>query len=340
MKHLLILLMAAGLAAAQTETRGASSQTGLFTASGGVDASAATIMKPPKGTSDPVACDQGQVFYRTDTNKLRKCTSSGVWADAEGSVSSATAGYGISISGTAISYDPTDPRQDPLDDNFHAPVGTADSFSVGALNWRYGHSGTCSASLYSASAWEDFGEWEVTSGGTSGNGCWLNHQTGGYGPAQQFYPNSDKPFDILWRVKLDSNASIVFYVGLQGLYNGDPPGDKGVYFRFSTTASDTNFMLVSRASSTDTAVSTGVAANTTYNWFRIYSDGATANKLYATVNGGTALTICASGCDITTNISTTGRMQPFVAVFTATTGTKKMTVEKFMMNYVTSTAAR
>jgi len=342
MKHFLMILLLVSIASAQTETRGASTQTGTYTNTAGINASAASVVRVSEGTTVPGSCTGGQLFVKTDASagqNLYTC-SGGTYTVIGGSGSAATAGYGISISGTAISYDPTDMRQKVLVDDFVAPVGTADSFSVGALHWRYGHGGTCTASLVSASNWEDFGQWEVTTGTTSGNGCWLNFQSGGYGPATQFYANTDKPWNLIWRVKVDATTNVILYAGLQGLYNGDPPGDKGFFFRYSTTASDTDFMLVSRASSTDTAVSMGVAANTSYNIFHLYSDGVTANKIYASVNGGTAKTICASGCDITTNISTTGNMQPFVANFINSTSARKMSVEKLVMPLITSTAAR
>lgn len=338
MKHLLILLMAAGIASAQTETRGASSQTGTYTNTAGIDASAATVFYPPKGTSDPATCGQGQVFYRTDTNKLRKCTATNTWADAEGSGSSATAGYGIDVASSTVDWNPADPRYVVITDEFLAPVGTGGSYSLGSLAWRIGTKGTCTPS-YDTASFTNPGQIYVTSAAASGNGCWVNF-TDASGQGARFgspYTDANKFWEMVWVVKMSVTTNIKFYIGMSGAYSGDQPGANGFFFRYDSSA-DTYFTAVSMSSSTSSTSATTVSPDANFHTFRLYSDGATASKMYMSIDGGTAKTVCASGCDITTNISTS-MMSPLAAVFTSTTSAVSMYLDFFAYRAKVSTNA-
>lgn len=77
MKHLIILMILASAAWAQTPTYGSTAQAGAI-----VNNSAATTTRPvAEKASDPATCTEGERYYNTTLHKGRLCTGTNTWAD-------------------------------------------------------------------------------------------------------------------------------------------------------------------------------------------------------------------------------------------------------------------
>lgn len=146
-------------------------------------------------------------------------------------------------------------------------IGSGGSGSVGALGWNAAgtvSAGTGSLANHPCTIIVDTG---ASSGTIARIGC--------FGSGAGF--NSSYPQSVTWDLKatqIDGNTTIRF--GTAATFGTNPPND-GVYFE--RLDADTNWFVVTRASSTSVRVDTGIAADTNFHRFR-FEEGATAVRFY------------------------------------------------------------
>jgi len=87
----------------------------------------------------------------------------------------------------------------------------------------------------------------------------------------------------------------------------------GIYFRYDTDAgiADTTVKICYDVASVETCANTTFAPPTSFVRYRMHSD--TAGKVCASVNGGTEVTICPSGCTATAT-APAGNFTPFIQI--------------------------
>lgn len=175
-----------------------------------------------------------------------------------------------------------------VQDDF-AGGGTTDG-AVGTLGW--GLAGTYAASTGTAN---NPGQGKLSTGAVSGTIGRLNL----FGGLPFIMSNE---FDLTWIFKMDSNdANTTVRFGIANTFNSNP-GANGVYLE--KLDADTNWFAVTRASSTDTRVDTGIAVQTTsFVTLRITRVGVTAffylnGALVATQTATLPTAVGGPGCHI------------------------------------------
>jgi hypothetical protein len=149
----------------------------------------------------------------------------------------------------------------------------------------------------------------ITPAGTSGTGCWLQPKFLRYNQFQ--YLGS---FTNVLRFAPMALTNIV----RAGWASPGPTTNvptAGFYARYDPSLSDTTIMLCSNSSSTETCSSSGVAvaANTMYKVALAY---VSSGEYSMSVNGGTPVTFCASGCTVTATVPTNVWLSPSFEIAT------------------------
>lgn len=124
---------------------------------------------------------------------------------------------------------------------------------------------------------------------------------------------------VLWIAKLNNNdANTNIRIGAGNNLSNDPPAD-GIYFEKDDA--DTNWFCVTRASSSQTRVDSGVAVNTSYNKFEFNRVGSAATFK---ING-------ASVCGAMTATMPTALMTPGMSINNSAAAAKTFDVDYFEM---------
>lgn len=307
MKRTLIFLFL-GLAAllwGETVINGSRSILGAWNAGG------ATSTIPAKvGTTAPATCTVGEMFFDSDAtagSNILLCTSTDTWT--------AVSGGGGSVAETCL---PGDLRYVCIAEEF---VGRSTGINtVASMNW--GTEGT--VSLIPGS-WPRLGLYRAATGTTSGNraAIFLDSTNS---PLFGVYANTTATWDSKIVFKLNSNADIAFSAGFGSRNNLTIQSGVGIRDYNGEFA-----VQWGAGGAQGTPTSTGVAIDTNWHTFRVYTDG-TDQKVYTSFDGGTPITLCPSGCTITVSSgaslwTTNAHGTPWFAVETATSASKSMDVD-------------
>jgi hypothetical protein len=138
---------------------------------------------------------------------------------------------------------------------------------------------------------------QVSTPATSGDGAGIY-----MGSVATLYLAASTPWQAEWIADFSNVTNGAYRVGFYSAFAATQVPVNGLYFRYDTSLSDTHIMACSDSSSTETCTSTGVTpvVNTYYD-FNISST--TAGTASFNINGGTAVTICASGCTATATLT-------------------------------------
>lgn len=147
-----------------------------------------------------------------------------------------------------------------------------------------------------------------------------------YGSAHQFWPGNSG-WDMRWRIQLEQTTNMILRIGFLNdnnpAYNGTP--GRGFYFRYSTLASDTNWMAVKTTGSVESVTSMGVAPTTNYVMLRIRRpNGGTTT--YFSIDGGTEVGLTSTG-----GPSTSEACHALIALFTNAASSVAFKIDRFSL---------
>lgn len=280
MKRTMMVLFL-GLAAllwGETVINGSRSILGSWNAGG-----AASTIPAKVGTTAPATCVVGEQFFNSDAaagSNLMLCTAANTWT----AVSSAGGGGG----GGEQICGPGDVSWVCAADEF-VSGGTA-SLQIGALGWFSSNA----AIAAQAGARPHYGVVRMTTGATSGNNSVVSLQGTGSQVFGNIYTDTTKVWEEKKIFRLGQSTDITFRIAFGVWGSNGLSVARGIGLR--PTGGD--FAVVWGAGGEQGSVSTGVALDTAWHTFRLYTDG-TAQKVYAQFDGGTPITACPSGCDLT-----------------------------------------
>jgi hypothetical protein len=280
---------------------------------GSWDASSAVSTIPAKvGTTAPATCTVGEQFFDSDATageNIMLCTATNTWT-------AVTGGGGGSVAETCL---PGDLRYNCVAEEF-VGRGTS-SGQIGALGW----SSEGTVSLISGE-WPYLGLYRFTTGATSGNraGGYLNTTNT---PYFGVYANTTSVWDTKFVFRLGSATDTSFILGF-----GDRATlniSQGVGLR--SDAGNFAVQWGAGGSPQGTPASTGVALDTNWHTFRIYTDG-TSQKIYTSFDNGIPITLCPIGCTITVTAgasiwTSSAHAMPYFVVQTDTTAAKSMDID-------------
>lgn len=278
MKRTLIFLFL-GLAAllmGETVINGSRSILGTWNAGGAV----ATI--PAKvGTTAPATCTVGEQFFDSDAaagSNILLCTATDVWT----AVTSGGGGGGTQICA------PGDVSWVCEYEEF-VSGGTA-SLQIGKLGW---FNSNATVALQTG-ARPYYGVARFSSGATSGNWGVVSLTPTGSQIFGNVYTDTTKIWEEKKIFRLGQTADITFRIAFGVWGSNGLSVARGIGLR----PVGGNFEVVWGAGGEQASTTTGVALDTAWHTFRIYTDG-TAQKVYAQLDNGTPITACPSGCDLT-----------------------------------------
>jgi hypothetical protein len=196
-------------------------------------------------------------------------------------------------------------------------VKVEDDFTCGnsgtlCLPWF--SSGTGQVNAASNGAWPHLGVFTIGgSAATAGNlGALMLYNfigsSTGLGTFGSLVANG--PWELHWIFRLNQTTNTKMVIGAHNS-GGYAYDDSGIGVRFNTTLGDTAFMLTAENGWGGGAVSSGIATDTNWHHLKIY--WVSANKIAMTLDGGSPVTVCASGCTITDSSWGTGGWQYGVA---------------------------
>ena len=220
-----------------------------------------------------------------------------------------------------LDFNMLDARTVFLDEEF-VGAGLQNGYGLYSLGWRLFNAvgGACSGlnQVVSGDSWPNLGVARLTTGATSQYGCQLafNNNIGNAGQLGALGNNSGWGF--IWVFRLGSTSNIRFQIGVGNVGAApsyyDLANTLGVRYDTHTGFGDSTFMFyVKPATGGDVAVSTGVAADTSFHTLLAYASF--TGTIRMSFDGGAEKTFCASGCDGTLTIPTT-QMEPFATVLT------------------------
>lgn len=279
MKRTLVLtfFVLAALLWGETVINGSRSILGAWNAGG-----ASSTIPAKVGTGLPATCVVGEQFFRSDAQagqNIHLCTAENTWTQVSGA--------GSSGSSEAWCL-PGDLRWVCAVEEFISG-GTA-SLQAGQLGWWH-TSGTFSVQT---GARPHYGVARMTTGTTSGNSGIIALHNTTY-PIGNVFADTTKVWDTKFVFKLGQTSDIGFRVG----FGQSASGWSLVGIGMAAGATGGDFGVTAGTGGSEQAMASfGVALDTNWHTFRVYSDG-TANKIYATLDGGTPVTVCPSGCTIT-----------------------------------------
>jgi hypothetical protein len=214
--------------------------------------------------------------------------------------------------------------------------------SPSAMCLLWNTTGTGQVNGAGVSVWPHLGVYTVggsaASAGNSG-GLYLtniaNYNTG-MGSLNNLAANG--PWEMDWIFHLNQTTNTRLLIGLE--YAGGGYDDRGVGLRYNTTSAygDTSFMFEGEYGNGGGAVSSGIAADTNWHHLRIFL--VSANKMGMSLDGGSTVTLCASGCTITNNWN--GGSWPFAASVYCGSGTvaAQTTVDLDYFGFVATVGSR
>jgi hypothetical protein len=246
------------------------------------DAGAATYTIPAKvGTTPPGTCTVGEQFFDSDAeagNNLMLCTATNTWT----AVTSGGGGGGSQICA------PGDVSWVCAVEEFVS--GGTTSLQIGALGW---FNSNATVALQTG-ARPYYGVARFSSGSTSGNNGVVSLSPTGSQIFGNVYTDTTKIWEEKKIFRLGQTSDITFRIAFGVWASNGAAVSRGIGLR--PTSGD--FAVVWGAGGEQGSVSTGVAIDTAWHTFRIYTDG-TDKKVYAQLDNGTPITACPSGCDLT-----------------------------------------
>jgi hypothetical protein len=272
---LIFLLFALAVLLLAEHTNGDISLSGLFNAG-----SASATIPAKVGTTAPVTCTVGEQFFDSDAtagSNLMLCTATDTWT-------AVTSGGG---GGTQICA-PGDVSWVCAAEEFVS--GGTTSLQIGALGW---FNSNATVALQ-AGARPYYGVARFSSGATSGNYGVVSLTPTGSQVFGNVYTDTTKVWEEKKIFRLGQTADTTFRVGFGIWGTNGAVVSRGIGLR----PVGGNFEVVWGAGGEQASVSTGVALDTAWHTFRVYTDG-TAKKVYAQLDSGTPLTGCPTGCDLT-----------------------------------------
>lgn len=209
----------------------------------------------------------------------------------------------------------SDPTQIVYVDDFL--TGLLTTGNVGNLSWTMSGSTTCGTATTPASSSPNFGQFQTTTGTTSGNTCGITFNTAG---ALGALGNVSNGWKMIWIFKIPTTTTMGAYVGASDSLTAVPSNWFGM--RYDTSSSDTTFHLC--VSST--------CDSTTYtldsNFHKLTITNNSAGNITMQFDSNTARTFCASGCN-TTVTPTTNALTPIAQAVTRTSAARNIDVDYF-----------
>ena len=296
------------------------------------NAGSATATIPAKvGTTAPATCTVGEQFFDSDAaagSNILLCTATDTWTAVSGG------GGGITLADVPCL--PGDARWVCAAEEFVS--GGTSSLQIGALGW---FNSNATVALQTG-ARPYYGVARFSSGATSGNFGVVSLTPTGSQVFGNVYTDTTKIWEEKKIFRLGQTADITFRIAFGIWASNGAAVSRGIGLR----PVGGNFEVVWGASGEQASVTTGVALDTAWHTFRIYTDG-TAKKVYAQLDSGTPITACVSGCDLTiadgsTFWTDTGNGHPWFYIQTDSTGAKHIDADywSFKGNFGASAGVR
>ncbi len=262
-----------------------------------VDFTASTSTAPMKtGTSLPGTCATGQAFFKTDAaagQNIYLCTAANTWTQVQGG------GGGSASSRPSTRYIVAQTDFGGVSWSQSTPVYLGSflfSRLAGSQNLNNPTAGVLPAdrsgmaTISTTTTTDNYSSWALNIAAT---GISLPFVSDG----ESFYARTDLDWEVVYLFRLTSTTDQEFLSGLYNQSTSNPPHAIGLSYR---AASSSNFQwTVTGDNSWVSDFDTGMAADTNWHKVKIRSDGTQAYKIWMSLDNGTEVSVCPSGCNIT-----------------------------------------
>jgi hypothetical protein len=187
---------------------------------------------------------------------------------------------------------------------------------IGALGWAMAGSAACGSATQPASVWPNLGQFQTTTGATSGNTCGITFATASALGAL----GSNAGWTMTWVFKIPTTTTMGAYVGASDSLTAVPSNWFGM--RYDTASSDTVFKLCVSA----TCDATTYTLDTNFHKVRIRST--TAATILMKFDNNAERSFCAASCNTTVTPST-AVMTAIAQAVTRTTAARNVDVDYF-----------
>ena len=302
----------------ETVINGSRSILGAWNAGG-----AASTIPAKVGTSLPAVCVVGEQFFKSDASagqNLYLCTGTNTWT----AVSSGSSGGGECV--------PGDLRWTCYVEEFG--TSTTANTTLGQLGWSVASGGAIN---HLTGVWPNLGLLKLDTGSSANAQATIFLGTSSGKPFGAILANSDRNWEFKWVFKLDTTADTTLRIGVGEFSNNGRTCQVGLCLGDSAG----NFAIYSGAAGESAGATLG-ALDTNWHVFRIYSHGTNANHVFAQLDGGTPVSMCPSGCDITraAGVSTwTTAAYTWASVSNPAASVKTLTLDHFSFKGKVNTGA-
>lgn len=240
--------------------------------------------------------------------------------------------FGSSITSATSGFDPLDTSLNWWREEFgsgrETTTSTDTTIMLGELGWVGRVRGNAGSISHQVGVWPNNGLYRITTGATAtDDGFGLSFSGSGRQPFGDHAGNAN--WGTVWIFRLNGTANERMSVGSTQSCGGAQVANLGEGFRvrYDTAQGDTNFMfsVVVGGAESGTPVSSGVAVNTNFNTLLVEST--VAGTWRFSLNGGTVKTACASGCDITSALTTAALTPCAFLVSAGSAGARTMDVD-------------
>lgn len=259
-----------------------------------VDFKGASSTAPMKtGTSLPAGCGVGEAFFKADApagQNIYVCTSPDSWTPIQG-------GGGNAGLRPSSRYIVAQTDFGPIQWNQTPPVALGNfgfARHAGSQNLNnpttYWPDATRSgvASISTTATTENRSFWSLTVFNTSTFGA----------DGESFYARTDLDWEMVYIFRVPVITDIEVLTGLCATSFGDPPSCIGLSYRPAVTGSNFQWQLTGEGTWPSNA-DTGVPADTAWHKVKIRSDGTQTYKMWMSLDGGSEVSVCPSGCTLT-----------------------------------------
>lgn len=290
----------------------------------------------------PAACTAGDTYVKTSAETgqmLYICRTTNTWEQQGGSSGGGgttyTFGNYLNLSGTNVDWTPADLSVVQLSEEFAS--GNTASGTIGALGWMLnGTSGSSSGSVKVLSgAWPNLGLLQLVTGTSgAGNTYLLTTNSGSTTGLNlgQLMGATNKQWELYWVFRLDAVTAIAARIGMSSFQATNGLGqNSGPYWyglRFDAgTAADATLKFCNGAGATETCTDTGISPDTAFHTLKLRSDGTTNNKIWISLDAGTEVSVCASGCTLASATGLTQNYQPTAQVGATSTTAASLSLD-------------
>lgn len=238
-----------------------------------------------------------------------------------------------SITSATAGFDPLDSTTLWLREEFGTGIETAASPSdttgtIGQLGWFALGRGNAGSVVQQVGVWPNNGLHRLTTAATAtDDGRGLNFAGSGRQPFNNLGANAG--WGTVWIFRIDATTNRRISLGMTQSCAGAQVANltEGFRVRYDTAQGDTDFMfsVVVGGAESGTPVTSGVAVNTNFNTLLVEST--VAGTWRFSLNGGTVKTACASGCDITSSLTTASLTPCAFIVSAGSAGARTMDVD-------------